>query len=373
MNNEQLYIPTRCKVGLQLNSETFTGKLGYVIYHDGKIWRKQDSWESWRHKEEYSQWRNEKGTKTEVIIKRDGVKPIEFDNIPTAGFILNKKAGGGRSGWNKRQTYCRVFDPRGWEFEISIPNLLFILDECGVGKGKALEGEYVYSWDGKDLVLLPLLSKEYKICNKFTELQHKKISSRDLVVGREYLTSKEEKLTYLGFHNICADSYHNKTEIEYELEEKENEYYNRKWSNKRITKRASLTKKHVFVYTKRNYNGYEFLSSMDRIKLEISESINPDIESLIEKLQKSEYYSLADHLEIQSPLKNYGNDRTFMYKYCELKTLSDLVSSKRYVEGGKAYIYDNDNYRRSVVEGDYSPEKYGRLVRYYKNGFFKNL
>jgi hypothetical protein len=49
-------------------------------------------------------------------------------------------------------TYCRVYDPRGFEFEISIPNLLYILQECTSTKGKGLDGEFVYAWDGKDLV-----------------------------------------------------------------------------------------------------------------------------------------------------------------------------------------------------------------------------
>jgi hypothetical protein len=37
-----------------------------------------------------------------------------------------------------------VYDPRGFEFEISIPNLLYILQECTSTKGKGLDGEFVY-------------------------------------------------------------------------------------------------------------------------------------------------------------------------------------------------------------------------------------
>jgi hypothetical protein len=39
--------------------------------------------------------------------------------------------------------------PRGFEFEISIPNLLYILQECNSTKG--LDGEFVYAWDGKGI------------------------------------------------------------------------------------------------------------------------------------------------------------------------------------------------------------------------------
>jgi len=63
MNKTKLYIPKKCKVGFQSRSDTFNGKLGYIIYHDVKIWRKESSWESWRESyispEEYEQKKQE--------------------------------------------------------------------------------------------------------------------------------------------------------------------------------------------------------------------------------------------------------------------------------------------------------------------------
>ena len=236
--NTKLFIPKICKVGFNLRSDTYTGKLGYVIYHDGKKWRKEPSWESWREKyisvEEYerlkkvdydnmlknyqkSMW-NEKTRKYEPTtyekalvhlgkyeeynfrhgVQDEKIKPFEFDNIPTEGFVLNKKAGGNRYSWNPRQTYCRVYDPRGFEFEITIPNLLFILQESNCMKGKGLEGEFIYSWEGKDLVLLPVQSEEYQKCNDFTKLQDGKLYKKDMVEGCIYETSQKEKLIYIG-------------------------------------------------------------------------------------------------------------------------------------------------------------------------------
>ena len=71
MVNTGLYIPDKIKVGYQKREGTYTGKLAYVIYYDekGKL-RKEASWNSWR--------------------KHD-IEPQEFDNIPTEGFVLNKK------------------------------------------------------------------------------------------------------------------------------------------------------------------------------------------------------------------------------------------------------------------------------------------
>ena len=170
----QLLIPSKIKVGFNLRPDTYTGKLGYVIMFDGKKWRKETSWEGWRQKEgqEVGYYENNQHT-----IKKLGseINPIEFENEPTEGFVLNKKAGGGSSGWNHRATYCRVYDPRGFEFEISITNLLFILQETSSFKGKGLEGEFVYSWEGKDLVLLPAGCEEYKQSTNFTKLQDGKM------------------------------------------------------------------------------------------------------------------------------------------------------------------------------------------------------
>lgn len=184
----KLFIPKKINVGCQSRQGTYTGKLAYVIYWDdkGKL-RKEASWNSWRDKK---------------------ILPQEFENTPTEGFVLNKKAGGYSSGWNHRQTYCRVYDPRGFEFEINIPNLLFILQECNAYKGKGLEGEFVYAWDGTDLVLLPAHCPEYKDSVKFTELQNKSIGVKDLEPGCYYKTKKDEKeLMYLGKFNYRNNGY----------------------------------------------------------------------------------------------------------------------------------------------------------------------
>lgn len=233
-----LIIPKLCKVGFNKREDTYTGKLGYIIYHDGKVWRKEKSWESWREiyldEIEYAKLKTEAYNEaverktndyifsynhsqqfinktianysyysnyskdsiqhyTEFVTKYptvndyliqykldsidkfdyrnpyqknyttdDSTIPIEFNNELTEGFVLNKQAGGYSSGWNHRQSVCRVYDPRGWEFEIKIDNLLYILSNTNCIKGKGLEGKFIYAWDKTNLVLLPESSIEYK-------------------------------------------------------------------------------------------------------------------------------------------------------------------------------------------------------------------
>lgn len=175
-----IYIPETIRVGYNNRSDTYTGKLAYVIYYgqDGKI-RKELSWDNWRNK---------------------GIEPDEYDNTPLDGFVLNKKVGGHSNGWNHRNSYLRVYDPRGFEFEITPENLVYILENANSIKGKGLEGEFVYGWDGKDLLLIPTSSPDYQEINKHSKLMRnpQKINSKNIVLGGTYKTNKGEDWIYIG-------------------------------------------------------------------------------------------------------------------------------------------------------------------------------
>ncbi|MEO6303158.1 MAG: hypothetical protein ABIP51_08285 [Bacteroidia bacterium] len=197
----QLFIPSKIKVGYNERDDTYTKRLAYVIYYDSKgILRKEQSFKSWIDKGVLpgeTKW-NSITRQHEPKEPRDPLPIHDFDNVPTDGFVLNKKAGGYATGWDHRATYCRVYDPRGFEFEISIENLLFILQECTSSKGKGLEGEFVYSWFGKDLVLIPTSCEEYIKSTEFTSLKTQKVASKTLIEGAVYQTKSQEKIIYLG-------------------------------------------------------------------------------------------------------------------------------------------------------------------------------
>lgn len=180
-----LYVPKKIRVGFQNRQDTYTKKLGYVVYWDDLgVLRKESSWEKWRD---------------------SSIPPEEFDNEPTSGFVLNKDAGGGR-GWNGRNTWVRVWDPRNFEFEISVENLLYIMSWCDCSKGKGIEGELIYGWDGSNHVLLPVTSTDFKEARKFDEFKAEKISLKDLKVGERYVMRKDnQRMTYLGRHK-CRHS-----------------------------------------------------------------------------------------------------------------------------------------------------------------------
>lgn len=189
-----IYVPKKIKVGFQNRQDTYTGKLGYVIYYDekGKL-RKETSWENWRDK---------------------NIEPLELDNIPMEGFVLNKKVGDYNSGWGShRMAYTRVYHPNeGWEFEITIENLLYILEHCTSTKGKGLEGELVLGWSGKDLVLLPADSPDYKAILEYSQKvgDNYKLGVRTIKVGATYLTKDNQEWTYIGRFHDYESSWRNK-------------------------------------------------------------------------------------------------------------------------------------------------------------------
>lgn len=182
-----IFVPKKIKVGFQARTDTYTKRLAYVIYYDQKgVLRKETSWESWRSKD---------------------INPQDFENVPTEGFVLNKKVGGYKSDYNYRQAYTRVYDPRGFEFEITVPNLLYILENANCIKGKGLEGKFVYGWQGTDLVLIPEQSPEYSQHINYSELVAQPFDSANLIPGCVYRTEKNEELVYLGRFRRYATSW----------------------------------------------------------------------------------------------------------------------------------------------------------------------
>lgn len=386
----QLFIPQKIKVGFNLRSDTYTGKLGYVIGHDGKVWRKEKSWEGWRlkfnsseelhnmkvkqfndnvqsqkrqhqsyieyyksnpHYDSYKKYAEmteleflaqynldsfDKWTKSNRfypgnVSDNEGIKPVEFENVPTEGFVLNKKAGGYSTGWNHRSTYCRVYDPRGFEFEITIPNLLFILQETSAVKGKGLEGEFVYSWDGKDLVLLPAHCEEYKQSQQFTKLQSGKIGVKDLIPGCSYKTKKQTDVIYLGKFNWYSFDYVK--------------------GQKYKVKEIKTEKQHVFVdenYKQSYGSKYTIVTSLSSFASRNSDTPVSNYAELMDEFSNSKYASKPLHLEaektnlrLKEGIENsYWLDGEYYLKkadneYVGCSILANYKSSGQFVENGK--------------------------------------
>lgn len=301
MVNERLNIPQTLKVGFQNRKDTFSGKLAYVTYinNKGEI-AKQTSWECWRDK------KIEIGT---------------YENKPLAGFVLNKSTGNDRYSWNRRVTWCRVYDPRGFEVEISVDNLLYILQESSC-TNKELSGEYVYAWDGKDLVLLPTCSVDYKLS---TDLINKKekITAKSLKIGSSYKSTLSEEMVYIGKMDWYS----------WEVSRVINEYLNK----------ASM---HTFVDIKErkfiacnNFKHIDYLINNDVLNEdEINAYINQYKETDVYKAQYIDKLSIKENNELEEAIKN-ANDN--YWKHFQILDGDEIKK----VELRINYIYNNDTFR----------------------------
>lgn len=181
---EKMYIPKTMLVGYQNRDDTMTGKLSYITYKKGSQIYKKTSWENW----------------CDYNLGLD-----DIDNKPTDGFLFNKDITHVSYNYysnGSKHSKMRVFDPRGFDFEITINNLSFIINTCNINNGE-IEGKFVYAWDGVELILLPVNSNEYKESVSFSKNENKKISARDLVLGRTYQLKKtEDHVIYIGRHHF---------------------------------------------------------------------------------------------------------------------------------------------------------------------------
>lgn len=256
--DKKLKIPKIISVGFQQREGTYTGKLAYVIYKDDKgVLRKEKSWQWWRDK---------------------AIAPEEFPNEPTSGFVLNKGVGGVRHsyGWNPRNEYIRVYDPRGFEFEISVANLLFILGECTSTKGKGLEGDFVYSWDGTNLVLLPVDCNEYRESSNFTELQTMKVTKEHMKEGRTYTHKNTDSLVYMGRHKVRR--------------------FDKLWAGELVAAYLSEPSKSAHVFWNLTQEEWHFEDGFTRLANVISEDCYPEFADLHTKFKQSRHASPAGKL-----------------------------------------------------------------------------
>lgn len=300
----QLFIPQKINIGFQNRTDTYTKMLAYVIYYDNKgVLRKEKSWQSWRDKK---------------------IKSIEYENKPTEGFVLNKGVGGARHsyGWNARNEYVRVFDPRGFEFEISVANLLFILQETNSIKGKGLEGEFVYGWGGTELALLPISCEEYKNCVQYTDLQNEKITTKQLIPGCSYKTKKQEDLIYMGKFN-----WYSTTDWYYREED------------------SLVSVKKVFVFIDSEGNPIT-LSGLTSLALQNTTEPVDNYAELMDKLSKDKH--MSSPIDLIS--KTIDFDKIFTEKSSDTYTayipINEYSYKEYYIQRHKTYNYELKDYTK---------------------------
>lgn len=354
-----IFIPKKINVGFQNRPDTYTKKLAYIIYFDekGKL-RKEASWNGWRDEK---------------------IDAVECDNVPTSGFVLNKKVGDYVSDWNHRQAYVRVYDPRDFEFEITIQNLLYLLENTSSIKGKGLEGEFVYGWDGKDLVLIPTSSPDYVEISKYNDIVHKKeyIKAKDLKLGAIYKTKTNDEYIYMGrfdYHTTKSERVYNHPE--------DSRLWHR-YDYRYVTTNINKGKHYFFVKKDTSWFSILELKSLGEKFIEVvSEDCIENYAELFEKLECNVDYSPYDKTKdevVNYDLEEFSKwfssrswDREFHYK-------KDGIITKRSLEydrdTSKYYINKGYDYRRDMSNREYIgtvEDVFNTYQPTYKNEYLQN-
>lgn len=247
----KLFIPEKIKVGFQKRADTYTGQLAYIIYYDEKgILKKEASWQGWRDK---------------------SIPDLEILNTPQNGFIFNKNIQ--RTGYHfgSGRSMMRVYDPRNFEFEIDMDNLSCILMNTDISKSEMNEN-CVFGWSGKDLVLIPINSQEYREAKAYTQIQKNSISTKELIKGFSYKKKKDDDIyIYLGFFE-WFDTVAEKVE-------NNNRYTLSYYSYKQVMK--SKGKKHIFYSKRKYYSDYYYTLSSSVLGECVSEEVNEKYPELI--------------------------------------------------------------------------------------------
>ena len=114
------------------------------------------------------------------------IDATSFENAPQIGFKLGRNIRHGGYGWGQGNVKWRIEDPRGFELEISSPNLAQVMTCTVIEQGEILEA-CVWGRLGAENILLPVSSDVYKAAVSNTERMNTKASLKDLKIG-DYVT-----------------------------------------------------------------------------------------------------------------------------------------------------------------------------------------
>lgn len=284
-----LYIPKTIKVGFQKRTDTFTGKLGYVTYIDDKgMLRQENSWNGWRDK---------------------SIDSVEYTNEPQSNFVFNKDIN--RSGHWSDITKVRIFDTRDFEFEIDVSNMMYILMHSDISKRDIAE-DCVFAWSGKNLILLPVNSDEYRNSVINTKKQNATFSFKNLVLGHTYSTKKQGDVIYLGHHEWSQLKYVGNGKV-----------------------REGVGKKHIFYSNKSYGDKFINLEAKDLAE-EVSTEIVSNYAILVEQLHKSPDMKKTGKFSVTKGFDKVG------YKKTQYEMLKVVIGEKG--NGYNAYKLYNINY-----------------------------
>ena len=121
---------------------------------------------------------------------------VIIDNKPMIGFKIGR-AIRRHSRFGGNSTVVRIEDPRGFELEIGIENLVLLMSN-NIMEDCELMQECLWGRDGSKNILLPINSEPYKEYLETQELISNKVSLKDVKIGDTIKVLGGETGVYLG-------------------------------------------------------------------------------------------------------------------------------------------------------------------------------
>lgn len=125
----------------------------------------------------------------------EGLQPVVIDNKPMYGFKISRQLRA--NGWRSDIQTVGIEDPRGFEFEVSVANLIMLTDNNLIHNGEIIQ-QCVWARDGAINILLPVNSQPYLDAVVNTERVSKRVNTRSVKPGNKVLLHDGMTGIYMG-------------------------------------------------------------------------------------------------------------------------------------------------------------------------------
>lgn len=144
-----------------------------------------------------------------IIRNTNNLKSEVIDNVPLAGFSIAKSVRRDSS-WNGGNVVWRIEDPRGYEWEISSPNLAQIITQTGIAAGGVINGRCIIGRLAGANILVPegtdLWDKmEADLVKREAKATQKNVSGYN--VGDRVKTKAGEEFYFIGKEKVMLKVY----------------------------------------------------------------------------------------------------------------------------------------------------------------------
>lgn len=156
-----------------------------------------------------------------------------YENVPLIGFRLTKSIRR-YSSWGSGNVKWRIEDPRGFELEITSPNMARIVDTCVIDQGEILE-ECIWARLKGDNILVPVSSDLYIAATRNDERMTSKVKPSEVNRGDRVTLQNGDEGIYLGKFE-CMTPYYGRDE---------RLLFSYQWKNKPVHAMVMETKNHA--------------------------------------------------------------------------------------------------------------------------------